>query len=178
MSPQTKSFIALFVIALAGLAFALAFLDMVNVAPAAIEQKQAVERRKNTSQNANSKTESLNSVDTSEWKTYEDKKIGFNFKYKPDWKVLPPVKKGGFTVIQIDPGAKFYNIEIYVSQKGFYAMDGLPLKNELINGQQAKNVSDLLYGINKSPYYFTFDINKSLSLKPNFNALVHSVKFD
>ena len=54
--------------------------------------------------------------------------------YSPDWKILP-LKKNGFTVLQVDPGAKYYNIKIYVSPKEFYIMDGLPTTAETIDNQ-------------------------------------------
>ena len=116
-------------------------------------------------------------VDTSSWKEYSNTDYGFSFKYKPDWKVLNITAKKDFQVLEIDPGAKFYNIKIYISPKEFYVMEGLPTKTETIDGKETLNVSNLLYGIKTDKYYYTFDIGYSLSLTPDFVALVHSVKF-
>ena len=117
-------------------------------------------------------------LDTSGWKTYSDKKDGLAFKYPPAWNVLPPKKSGGFTVLQVDPGKKYYNVKIYISPKDFYAMGALPYKADTVGGQTATDVSDLLYGVKTNGLYYTFDIGLSLSLKDQFNALVHSVSFN
>jgi len=117
-------------------------------------------------------------VDTSNWKEYTNKTYGFSFKYNPDWQIKQFVKKGDFNLLEIDPGKKYYNIKIYVSQNEFFAMGGLPIKETIISGLKASNVADLLYGIQKEPDYFTFDNGQSVSLKPQFNALVNSLKFE
>lgn len=117
----------------------------------------------------------INTVDTSTWKTYSNN--DFSFKYNPEWKVLPETQKDGYTILQVDPGSKFYNIKIYISSSDFYVMSGLPSVTEKINNKEAINVSNLLYGIKHKDKYYTFDIGLSLSLKPLFNALVHSVEF-
>ncbi len=116
-------------------------------------------------------------VDTSTWKTYTNSKLNFSFKYKPDWKVLSPTVKQDYTILQIDPGKKYYNIKIYVSPKDYYVMSGLPFTTESIAGQEAMNVSNLLYGIKYNNNFYTFDIGLSVSLKADFKALVHSVTF-
>ncbi len=116
-------------------------------------------------------------VDTSTWKDYSNPDLGLSFKYKPDWKIKDVITKKDFKIIEIDPGAKFYNIKIYVSPKEFYVMDGLPTKTETIAGKEALNVNNILYGIKSGTSYYTFDIGLSLSLTPDFNAMVHSVQF-
>jgi len=117
-------------------------------------------------------------VDTSTWKTYTDKTSKLNFKYPSTWKVLAPTTKNGYTVIQVDPGTKYYNIKIYVSSRDYYIMGGLPTKPVSIGSYQGIDVSDLLYGVVAHDLYYTFDIGQSLSLKDKFNALVRSVSFN
>ena len=56
-------------------------------------------------------------------------------------------------------------------------MGGLPLQSDTIDGQPAVEVSNLLYGVKDGSYYYTFDVGLSTSLKPDFDALVHSVQF-
>jgi hypothetical protein len=56
-------------------------------------------------------------------------------------------------------------------------MDGLPTTTETIGGQTALNANNALYGLQANNLYYTFDIGLSMSLLPDFNALVHSVKF-
>jgi len=115
--------------------------------------------------------------DTTGWPTYTDKESGLSFQYKPGWKVLAPIKKAGFRIIQIDPGKKYYNIKIYISPEQFYIMDGLPATGETIGGAPALNVNNALYGIRANNLYYTFDVGLSMSLLPDFNGLVHSATF-
>ena len=116
-------------------------------------------------------------VDTSDWKTFTDAKYNLSFKYQPDWKISAATKKNGYTIIQIDPGKKYYNFLLYISAADYYAMAGLPAVQENISGCQATNVFNTLYGIKFGNLYYTFDIGKSFNLLPQFNAWVHSVKF-
>lgn len=116
-------------------------------------------------------------TDTTAWKTYTNKTYNFSFKYKPDWKVLELKKVKGYNVLEVDPGKKYYNIKIFINDKDYYVMGGLPTKNQTIGGQPAINVNNLLYGIKAGNYYYTFDVGLSTSLAPDFDALVYSVKF-
>ena len=116
-------------------------------------------------------------VDTSKWKTYTDKKYNFSFQYDPSWKVIAPKTTNGFYVVQVDPGTKYYNIKVSVSPTGFFAMDGLQTTPETINGYMVQDDNGLLYGIKNNNTFYTFDIGWSLSLKPEFDALVHTVQF-
>ncbi|HVY67488.1 MAG TPA: hypothetical protein VHA30_01145 [Patescibacteria group bacterium] len=117
------------------------------------------------------------SVDLSAWKTYNDKQLGLSFKYNPDWKVKPAVQKDGYDVIEVDPGKQYYNFKIYVSDKDYYIMGGLPYVTEQIAGQPAMNVNNMLFGIKNGGTYYTFDVGLSTTLSPYFDALVHSVQF-
>lgn len=182
-SPQTKSFVILLAIAIAGTYFCLLFAKSVFNA----DQKKTIRDRseeqiiayKNSLnrpiQNMGEEDQKIN---TTNWKTYSDQKYKFSFKYNPEWKIKPWVKQEDYNVLEIDPGTKFYNIKIFVSLKDFYVMGGLPTKEVLVGGEKALNVSDLLYGVKKDNYYYTFDIGLSLSLKPQFDALINSIKFE
>ncbi|HYV33998.1 MAG TPA: hypothetical protein VE973_04085, partial [Candidatus Limnocylindria bacterium] len=122
-------------------------------------------------------SEAVPNVDTSAWETYTNKNLHLSFKYKPGWKILPAKVIKDYSLIQIDPGAKYYNIKIYVSSKDFYIMGGLPTTAETIGGEPALNVSNALYGVRANKLYYTFDIGLSMSLLPDFNGLVHSATF-
>lgn len=115
--------------------------------------------------------------DHSNWPGFQSAVLGLKFNHPPEWKLVAPKKEGDFTVIELDPGKKYFNIKIYASEKQYYVMDGLPFSETLIGGKEAKNVSDFLYGVKANGYYFTFDLGRSLSLAPNFHALLESVKF-
>jgi hypothetical protein len=119
----------------------------------------------------------VTAVDTSSWVLYQDPSYGFSFLHDPAWTVKPEADKGDYKLIEIDPGKQFFNIDIYISQKDYYIMDGLPVVDTDINGKSFKNVSNMLFGTFNAPYYFTFDLGKSASLLPSFYALVHTLKF-
>lgn len=115
--------------------------------------------------------------DTSKWKTYSNADYSLSFKLPKAWNVKPGKNVKDFKVLEIDPGVKFYNIKIYISTNNYYVMDGLPAVKTTIGGSPALNVSNLLYGVTANNNYFTFDLGPSLSLTPEFNALVKSVEF-
>ncbi|MBL8030595.1 MAG: hypothetical protein JNN11_05100 [Candidatus Doudnabacteria bacterium] len=114
--------------------------------------------------------------DTSSWQTHDLGTFGLNFKIPSSWKVKPAKKSGQYQIVEIDPGKKFYNIKIYVSENNYYVMEGLPAVTTTIGGVPALNVSNLLYGLNTNNTYFTFDLGPSLSLMPEFNAMIASIQ--
>ncbi|MCX6797217.1 MAG: hypothetical protein NTX98_01935 [Candidatus Doudnabacteria bacterium] len=184
-SPQTKSFVILLAIAIAGTYFCLLLAK--SVFKKANYQKTPQDSRteqiisyKNGQNNSllNQANAEEPEINTTNWKTYSDQKYKFSFKYNPEWKIKPWAKQDGYNVLEIDPGKKYYNIKIYTSLKDFYVMGGLPTQEVLVGGEKALNVSDLLYGVKKGDYYYTFDIGLSLSLKPQFDALVKTIKFE
>ncbi len=177
ISPQTKSFIFLFGLAIVGTYLCvMLWPDMASFTYKSYSYR-ATPAPNNINNELAAEPPPLPAVDTSSWKDYTNAEFGFSFKYNPDWKIKTIQQKKDFNVLEIDPGPKYYNIKVYVSPKEFYVMDGLPAKDEIIDGRTAFNVSNLLYGIKTEKYYYTFDVGLSTSLAPNFSALVHSVKF-
>lgn len=181
-SPQTKSFIILLAVAVIGAYFCLWLAgnylssnraDKPEYSFITYNQKQ----KESSIVNQAAVAEPEPVVDTSNWKRYANETFGFSFKYDPAWQIKQFTKQGDFQVLEIDPGKKYYNMKIFVSQKGFFAMDGLPAQETEISGLKALSVANLLYGIQKGLYYYTFDNGQSVSLKPQFNALVSSLEF-
>ena len=182
-SPQTKSFVVLVLLAVFGSLLTLWLIGVMKGEPGK-EYAEVAPRTENKQGEETAQKPSRPEVlakevaDTSAWKEFSDPKYGISFKYNPDWKIKPWTKsKDGFDVLEIDPGRKYYNIKIYASDKNFYVMDGLPVQGATVGGVQALDVSDLLYGVKKGATYLTFDLGLSLSLKPQFNGLIESVKF-
>ena len=171
ISRASKSFIILFLVALLGTVFCLGlYLHQPAYSP--------VSYNLNVSKNGDYQQPLDDTpIDVSGWKSYNNSAYHLSFLYDPTWKVLAEKKQGDYTVIQIDPGQKYYNIKIYIGTNGYYAMDGLNTKTISIGGESAIDVGGLLYGVHSGDYYYTFDIGQSLSLKPEFDALVHSVTF-
>ncbi|MCL5667384.1 MAG: hypothetical protein M1383_06465 [Patescibacteria group bacterium] len=183
ISPQTKSFVILFSIAVIGTFLSARISDYINSNDES-NYHGNIKLPSELQINKTSASKGLTvvapqepTVDISGWKSYADKKYGLSFFYPPEWKVLAMKQKDGLDVLELDPGTKYVNIKIYVSPSGYYAFGGLSPKEEDINGTKALNVSDLLYGMRHNGNFYTFDIGYSLSLKPQFMALVHSVQF-
>ncbi len=180
-SPQTKSFIILLACAVVGtyLSFWVAANYQNTIKYPSSEYKAISYNESNLNLiNQTLAAEPEPVVDTSAWKRFEQKTFGFSFLYNPDWKIGEIKKQNGYDVLEIDPGVRYYNIKIYISPSDFYVMGGLPDKEVQIAGQNALDVADLLYGLKANGYYYTFDNGQSVSLKPQFKALVSSLKFE
>ncbi len=180
LAPQTKSFVILFAIAVVGTYLTV----MVAEHPLApgLNGYQQIYYPAPPTGSVQSATDrylpSFKPVDTSAWKTYQDTAYAFSFKYDPAWKISPAKKQNGFYVLEIDPGAKFYNMKIYISGSGYYySLDGLPVVETDIGSAKASDVSDLLYAIKMGPDYYTFDNGLSTAMMDGFNAMVRTVKF-
>ncbi len=184
-SPQTLSFIILFAIAIIGTYVSLNVAGKLNRSkqqnnPQSVQNEQTDNYKINSVAANTAQAKGLEpeqAADTTNWKTFTDEKYKISFKINPDWQVKATGIKDGFYVIEVDPGKKFYNIKIYISQKGYFALDGLPGTEEAIGGQKATNINNVLFGVKKDNYYYTFDIGLSMSLKPQFLGLVRSVTF-
>ena len=182
LSPQNKSFLILFIIAVAGTYI------LVNVAKDISHGPSGSGYTQYNYQNQNNKSDivasasdrympPVQSIDVSNWNTYTNAQYSLTFKYKPGWSVKPAGSQNGFYIVDVKPGSGYYNIRIYISKDGYYAIDGLPYTQTQINGYNALDVSHLLYGFKSGQYYYTFDNGLSTKLIDDFNALVHSVKF-
>jgi hypothetical protein len=178
LAPQTKSFIIIFCIAVVGTYLCLTLWWLLNSGSGnrIYSGYSTIPYAANSAQPAAQPAPVL-PVNTSAWKTYSNSDYHLSFAYDPAWKVLPVTQQKEFSVLQIDPGPTHFNIKIYISPKGFYLMDSLPAKSETIGGQAALNVNNTLYGIKANNLYYTFDVGLSMGLLPEFDALVHSVKF-
>jgi hypothetical protein len=179
-SPQTKSFIILFGIALAGCVLSLCISNIFlgsrahNYPYTLTQYKQAPETT-----NTNTQETPVPPVDTSTWKTYQNSDFNFSFLYSPTWTVKKDAKPivNDFVSYTIDPGKKYDNFKIFISKTGYYAMAGLPTIPVTIGGASGVNSGNVLYGVHAGEMYFTLDLGASLSLTPEFNAWVKSFKF-
>lgn len=191
LSPQAKSFIILFIIAIIG-----TYLAVMISRDLAGEKFSTGSSGGYTSYYYGNKADKttpatgtvlgasrfppVEAVSTAGWKNYSDVKYSLSFQYPSDWKIKTSTEKSNgvdYYVIQLDPGSKYYNVKIYVSSSDYFALAGLPTKTDTVGGLPAMNVSNLLYGVKLGSYYFTFDNGLSTQLINQFNALVKSVKF-
>ena len=174
ISPQSKSFIALMLVAIGGTFACLILWGILG-------QKRLDYLNSKVNKSAPQQTAETapprQGVDISGWKTYTNQDYKISFQYDPNWKIGKPKTKNGFTYIEIDPGRQYFNMRLYISSSSFYIMDGLPTVTENIGGFTALNVNYALYGIQTKDSYYTFDVGYSMPLLPQFDAMVHTVKF-
>ena len=183
-SPQSTSFIILFAIAVIGTLCAQIISDRLNIWGPRLQQNaipnyQTVTYDSETKVATQTPSEKpIPAVDTTKWKTYTDKTYPLSFKYPPTWRVTSKVSKtDGDYIVSIDPGAKYYNIQIYASKTGFFALDGLPKTAATVGGQTALNVENMLFAVEHNNIYYTFDEGLSMTIQPQFVAIVNSVLF-
>jgi hypothetical protein len=179
LSPQTKSFLILFCIALVG-TYLTTMVSRHELATGRGGYSDTYYPKNQSGQVASASDHFMpdfKPVGTSGWKTFTDTSHGLSFEYSPAWKVLPGKQKDGFYVLEVDPGASYYNMKAYISNKGFYALEGLPYVETDLGGLMALNVSNQLYGIRMGQYYYTFDNGLSTNMIDNFNTWVRTVKF-
>ncbi len=179
-STQTKTFIILFVVALIGSYLSLIVTKYTNFpgSLAAVERIQIIQKPTTTPVSSWIPQDSTTTVDTIKWKTYTDSSYKFSIMYAPQWQIKKPVTQNGYYVINIDPGAKYFNIKIYISPKDYFAMDNLPSTTLMIAGETAIDVEGVLYGLKHDGNFYTFDQGISQSIKPEFEAMVKSLKFN
>jgi hypothetical protein len=193
-SSQTKSFIILFLIAFLGAYICLIVARNSNfpagLAAIEIVQQQYYQKLGNAPAATTSPfsysaanypsylpVDSTTTVDISGWKTYTDTTYNFSVKYPPAWKVLKPDTEKGYYVVNFDPGAKFYNVKIYVGPQGYFALENMPYITITIAGEKTIDIEGVLYGLMHGNNYYTFDQGYSQSIKPEFEALVKSLEF-
>jgi len=178
-SPQTKSFVILLVIAVVGTYLSVSIYN--SERDDTVSEKEVVAGHTVIEYKENNPiikiAEATELAEASDWPLYTNEDLSLSFKYNPDWKVLEPEEFEQYTLIEIDPGRRFYNIKIYVSDIGYASMKGLPLEPIQVDGVVAKNVNNLLYALEKNNVYYTFDLGMSLSLTKDFNTLVSTVGF-
>lgn len=180
ISLQTKSFLILLLLAVAGTGatYLVAKKGTVQKPFSQVDSINyyAGEQKPADSEAAPVATKPIPEVSTEGWKEYTDSKYHFSFRYNPAWKISSSTLKNGWYTLVLDPGPKYDNIRIYVSDQGFFAMDSLPVKEETFGSNKVINALDLVYGIKANDEYLTFDLGASLSLQPQLRALVNTVK--
>ncbi len=188
ISPQSKSFIVLFSVAVVGTVVCAGLARYLTIRyqddgytlypypPKYLVNKPMVKQPPTTPPPPQSEPV-VPTVDTSDWKVYTASKYNFQFRYDPSWNIKNGGKKDGYDILEVDPGKKYYNFKIYVSPTDYYIVDGLPATDQTIGGKQAKNIQNMLYAIQDDNLRLTFDLGMSLSLRPQFKAMVESLKF-
>ncbi len=180
-SAQTKSFIVLCALAacLLGVSFALnlalEYADLSQPLPyrsLTVNRSEAVPGNYPPPQGAGAPAAA-----TDDWKRGDIPQLKLAVLLPPNWKILSAKKLGAFTVVELDPGKQFYNVKIYAGPEPM-GTGGLKLVDTKIDGSPAAKTADgLLYTVLHGGTYYTFDLGASLSLLPQFTAIVNSATF-
>lgn len=117
-------------------------------------------------------------LDTTDWKSYIDKNYPISFLYPKTWKISSSINKLGFYDIYLNPGAKFFDIHIYISPKSYAGLEGLPQTPTKVGQQTGFSVSPNLIGIKVGESYYTFDGSMNSTHTDEFNTLLSTVKFE
>ncbi len=117
-------------------------------------------------------------LDTTDWKTYIDKNYPISFLYPKTWKVSSSINKLGFYDIYLNPGAKYFDIHIYIDAKSYAGLEGLPQTPTKVGQQTGFSVSQNLIGIKVGESYYTFDGSMNSTHTDEFNTLLSTVKFE
>jgi hypothetical protein len=176
LSLESRSFIILFTIAVFGV-FASWFMYKDYSKPTSLFETVKTPALPIPQAIKKPQSEPTITIDTADWKTYTNTEYKFEFKYKPEWKIKSINNQNGYYVVEIDPGAKYSNIHIYISQDDYYALSDLPAEKTQVAGKEALSLDGMVLGVKDNANYFTFDLGVSLTLKPLFEAMVNSVKF-
>lgn len=117
-------------------------------------------------------------LDTSDWEEYQDRAYPLAFSYPKNWKVSTDTKSiDGFYSVVIDPDKSVKNIHIYISDKGFLALDGLSQEPYALSSFEGVKVDESLFGLKAGDYYYTFDASMNPKQAKEFATIVSTVEF-
>jgi hypothetical protein len=177
MSPQTKSFIVLLLLAVVGSAGVLCLSRYVNNLNALTQVSIATNA--SLQKNIDNLATRNDAGNISTWNDYTDDKYDISFKLPNTWMVSTyDTDYSNFHIIILDPGNNQDHIRIYVAKKGYFAADGLTKEKTKVAGIDAWSVQDILFGVKNKSAYFTFDLGSNLKLKPEFQNIISSVAFN
>ena len=117
-------------------------------------------------------------LETTDWKQYQDKAYPLAFLYPENWTIKSSMNKMGFYDIVLNPGTKFPDMHIYISEDGYFGLGGLEKTPIKIGGQEGFSVAQSLVGIKTGEYYYTFDGSTNTTQINEFYTLLDTVKFD
>jgi hypothetical protein len=116
-------------------------------------------------------------VDISDWATYEDKSFPITFPHPKDWTISSTLQPDGFYNIILNPGTESTDMHIFVSDKNYYAIDGLRKYPATIGHEKGFMISNNLGGVKAGEYYYTFDGSLNSTESDEFAEIMNRVKF-
>jgi hypothetical protein len=185
-SKQTRSFVLVFVIALACLYGSLLITrEYIKNANTIAEQNKGNTAGDSDTQRLISFNNAMarrlpRTVDTTAWSEFVDTNSGLRFKYPSGWvATLEQFDQYEqiYKITLIPSEAKDYTMDIYVSKTDYLGLSGFKPQTVKINNLSALTVDELVYALKNGELYYTFDPGDSMALHPEFKALVKTVSF-
>mgnify|MGYP003393187997 CR=1 FL=1 len=181
-SKQTKSFVALLLIAFTAVMTAYYLSGLLNNNDEQFSQETANKQtpKKEVQQTiVDNATDTNKKIDTTNWREFKDSRFDVSFRYPPTWtlKTYKEEKDDGMLIIRLDPGNGANTISVYISEDNYYAMEGLPTKKTTVAGHQALSVADMLVGVRYDTKYYTFDLGGNVKYQPEFKVILDQVAF-
>ncbi len=118
-------------------------------------------------------------IDLSTWKLHEDTNYDLTFKIPQTWSAKTTTYSQGaqrLYIIVIKPENSTDNMRIYISDSSF-AMKGLRTTKTTVDGLPALSADGQLVEVKKQQNFFTFDIGGNLDRKLEFEKILESVRF-
>jgi hypothetical protein len=117
-------------------------------------------------------------LNTTGWKSYQDRNFPLAFSYPKDWTVFTDTKDiPGFYKIGFTPKDSINNVSIYISDKSYLGFDGLEQSPYLLKGNKGIKIDDYLIGVKAGDYYYTFDASKNENQLKEFTTMLSTVEF-
>lgn len=180
MTKQTRSFTIVVCIAvLAAYAAVLVSRAVKKDIELAVTSDEKIQQSQKPQPTQTVKSAQDRSVDTSSWITYSAAPAyPISFKVPSDWtSKMTTAQNDTLHIIVLHPPTSSDNIRVYISQKSYFAMDGITTTPKQFNGNAAISRDDILVGMKYAKNYYTFDIGQALELRPEFSALLGTVTF-
>lgn len=163
----SRSFVSLVIIVLAMIYTALFLVRLQNIY---IPDEPVVAHHKTQAE----------SIDTADWKIYQDQKVPVSFLAPKTWKITTDTKAvPGMYIINIATTKSSGPIKIFVSTDSFAGvtdLKGNPLK--VTQNLTVTNYDDLIFTVKAGEYYYTFDGTMSDDHKAELAEIVRSARFE
>lgn len=179
-SLETRTFVILLITALASLYGVLIITSYQNGEYSSLNIYQKTEQENRINSNFfNLASAEPKNIDITTWTEFKDPESNLIFKHPSDWDTttISYTTNNQLYRISIAPQDNPNPISIYVSQKEYFAMDGLPFEKTKINGNSAITMDKLMLGIKNNGKYFTFHSGQTSEFQTEFENLINTINF-
>ncbi len=123
-----------------------------------------------------SHTKPIPTLDTEDWKEYQDKAYPISFSYPPTWTVQTALTQDFYDIVLNIPNTA-NDIHIYVSEDGYYGIDGMDQQTYQRDNVTGTIVNETLVGMKSGEYYYTFDSSFNTNYVNEFQTILKTVTF-